>query len=108
MNLGDSHHNYLNVSRALGNIGWSAFDLEDYYQAIDYFKRSLQYQQHLLGQETYSITLEMNIGQACIANKRPKEAEYYFNQAVARGKPKTENYGNLLNLPGSSRMPQQT
>ena len=107
MHLADSLHNYLIVSRALANIGWSAFDLEDYYQAIDYFKRSLQYQQHLIGQETYIITLEMNIGQACLANERPKEAEYYLNQALARGKAKNENYGYLLNLLGSLRIAQQ-
>lgn len=107
IHLADSLHNYVIVSRGLAHIGWSSFDLEDYYRAIDYFKRSLQYQQELIGQESYIITLQMNIGQAYLANEKLKEAENYLNQALAWGKEKNENYGYLLNLLSALNIAQQ-
>ncbi len=105
--LADSLHNYIIVSRALANIGWCVFDLGDYYRAIDYFKRSLQYQQKLTGQERYIITLQMNIGQSYLANKRLAEAENYFKEALAWGERKNPNYGYLLNLFAALRIEQQ-
>jgi signal transduction histidine kinase len=107
MHLADSLHNYVIVSRALANIGWCAFDLEDYYRAIDYFKRSLKYQQEMIGQAAYIISLQMNIGQAYLSNKKLAEAEYYLEEALAWGKEKNPNYGYLLNLFSTLRIEQQ-
>jgi len=75
------------VSRALANIGWCAFDLEDYYRAIDYFKRSLKYQESI-GQAAYIIILQMNIGQAYLASKKLEDAEHYLKKAAAWGEEK--------------------
>jgi len=105
--LADSLHNYIIVSRALANIGWCVFDLEDYYRAIDYFKRSLSYQQGLSGQEGYIITLQMNIGQSYLAHEKLAEAEDYLKKAFAWGKEKNPNYGHLLNLFSALRIEQQ-
>lgn len=105
--LADSIRNYLLVSRALAQIGWSAFDLTDYYRAIDYFKRSLKYQQELGNQEEYIITLQTNIGQCYLSIKKLEEAETYLNLAFARGKEKNPNYGYLLNMFASLRLQQK-
>jgi signal transduction histidine kinase len=106
IHLADSLHNYVIVSRALANIGWCVFDLEDYYRAIDYFKRSLKYQE-MLGQEGYIISLQMNIGQAYLANKKLTEAEFYLKEALTTGKEKNPNYGYLLNLLSALRIEQK-
>ncbi len=107
IHLADSLHNYVIVSRALANIGWCMFDLEDYYRAIDYFKRSLKYQQESIGQEAYIITLQMNIGQSYLAISRLTDAEYYLHKALARGEEKNPNYGYLFNLLSALRIEQQ-
>lgn len=98
IHLADSLHHYIVVSRALANIGWCAFDLEDYYRAIDYFKRSLKYQQESIVQAGSIITLQMNIGQAFLASNNLTDAEIYLKKAAAWGKEKNPNYTYLLNL----------
>lgn len=98
IHLADSLHRYIVVSRALANIGWCAFDLEDYYRAIDYFKRSLRYQQESLAQAGSIITLQMNIGQAFLVSNKLADAELYLKKAAAWGKEKNPNYTYLLNL----------
>jgi two-component system sensor histidine kinase/response regulator len=105
--LADSLHHYTIVSRALANIGWCAFDLEDYYRAIDYFKRSLKYQQESIGQAGSIITLQMNIGQAYLAIKNIEEAELYLKKAAAWGKEKNPNFTYLLNLFSALRLEQK-
>ena|GEM_PF-1638727 len=107
IHLADSLHHYIIVSRALADIGWCAFDLEDYYRAIDYFKKSLKYQQELIGEAGYIIGLQMNIGQAYLANEKLVEAEYYLNEAFAWGREKNPDYGYMLNLLSALRMEQQ-
>jgi len=108
IDLADSLHNYTIVCRALANIGWCMFDLEDYYRAIDYFKRSLTYQNILSGQDAYFITLQINIGQNCLANRQFLEAEKYFKMALAYGREKIPNYGYLLNLLSALRIEQHS
>ncbi len=107
IHLADSLHQYIVVSRALANIGWCAFDLEDYYRAIDYFKRSLKYQQESLAQAGSIITLQMNIGQAYLASNKLADAELYLKKAAAWGKEKNPNYTYLLNLFSSLYIEQQ-
>jgi len=107
IHLADSLHRFIVVSRALANIGWCAFDLEDYYRAIDYFKRSLKYQQESIGQAGYIITLQMNIGQAYLASKKIEDAEFYLKKAAAWGKEKNPNYTYLLNLFSALRLEQK-
>lgn len=106
IHLADSLHMPIIASRALANIGWCMFDLEDYYRAIDYFKRALRYQEQI-GQESYIITLQTNIGQAYLAIQGFTEAEKYLNAAHSRGKEKNTNYGYLLNLISALRIEQK-
>jgi two-component system sensor histidine kinase/response regulator len=107
IHLADSLHQYVVVSRGLANIGWCAFDLEDYYRAIDYFKRSLKYQQESIAQTGSIITLQMNIGQAFLASNNLADAEIYLKKAAAWGKEKNPNYTYLLNLFGALRLEQK-
>jgi signal transduction histidine kinase len=104
--LADSLHNYVIVSRALANIGWCVFDLEDYFRAIYYFKRSLDYQGELIGQDAYIITLEMNLAQCYLATNQLAEAENYLNKVQRKGEDKNPNVGYLLNLYSALRIGQ--
>lgn len=106
IDLADSLHNYTIVCRALANIGWCMFDLEDYYRAIDYFKRSLTYQNILSKQEAYFITLQINIGQSYLANRQLAQAEKYLKMALGYGREKIPNYGYLLNMLSALRIEQ--
>jgi two-component system sensor histidine kinase/response regulator len=106
IHLADSLHKPVIASRALTNIGWCMFDLEDYYRAIDYFKRALRYEEQI-GEESYIITLQTNIGQAYLAIQNFREAEQYLSAAHVHGKLKNTNYGYLLNLLSALRIEQQ-
>lgn len=105
IHLADSLHKPVIASRALTNIGWCMFDLEDYYRAIDYFKRALRYEEQI-GERSYIITLQTNIGQAYLATQNFGEAEQYLSAAHAHGKDKNTNYGYLLNLLSALRIEQ--
>lgn len=107
IDIADSVSNKTIVCRALADIGWCMFDLEDYYRANDYFKRSLSFQNVLGKQDPYFITLTINIGQTYLSNKRLPEAEKYLNMALAYGYRKIPNYGYLLNMLAALRIDQQ-
>ncbi|WP_333821475.1 tetratricopeptide repeat-containing sensor histidine kinase [Ohtaekwangia sp.] len=107
IDIADSINNKRIVCRALANIGWCMFDLEDYYRAIDYFKRALGFQTILGGQDAYFITLRINIGQTYLANKRLPEAEKYLNMALAYKQEEIPNYGYLVNMLSALRIEQQ-
>jgi len=107
IDIADSVNNRTIVCRALANIGWCMFDLEDYFRAIDYFKRALSFQSELGNQDPYFITLQINIGQTYLANKRLPEAEQYLNRVLTHDPAKIPNYGYLLNMLSALRIDQQ-
>jgi signal transduction histidine kinase len=107
IDIADSVHNATILSRAFANIGWCMFDLEDYYRAIDYFKRALDFQNVIGNQDAYFITLKINIGQTYLANNRLPEAEEYLNMALAHDPKEIPNYGYLLNMMTALRLEQQ-
>lgn len=105
--LADSLHNFKIISRGLANIAWCVYDLEDYYRAIDYFKRALTYAQKVHNDEEFITTLKMNLGQSYLAGKKLFDAEYYLNEVYALGHEKNTNYAYLLNMFGALRVEQQ-
>jgi signal transduction histidine kinase len=105
--LADSFHDFRIMSRGLANIAWCVYDLEDYYRAIDYFKRAIVYAQKLSNEDKFIVTLEMNLGQTYLACKRLNDAEYYFNHVYSLGEDKNTNYAYLLNMFGALRVEQQ-
>jgi signal transduction histidine kinase len=107
IDIARSANNKTIVCRAFANIGWCMFDLEDYYRAIEYFKRSLDFEPILGRQDLYFVTLRINIGQTYLASKRLPEAEQYLNTALASEGPRIPNYGYLLNMLSALRIDQQ-
>ncbi|HTH57450.1 MAG TPA: tetratricopeptide repeat-containing sensor histidine kinase [Cyclobacteriaceae bacterium] len=105
--LADSLHNYRIIGRGLANIAWCVYDLEDYYRAIDYFKRALTYAQKLSNESAFITTLKMNLGQSYLAGKKLFDAEFYLNEVYAQGPDKNTNYAYLLNMFGALRLEQQ-
>ncbi|MBL0741162.1 sensor histidine kinase [Chryseolinea lacunae] len=107
IDIADSVNNKTVMCRALGNIGWCMFDLEDYYRAIDYFKRALSFQEALGKQDPYFVTLKINIGQTYLANRQFGEAEKYLNTVFAYDRLEIPNYGYLLNMLSALRIEQR-
>lgn len=108
IHLADSLKDYNILSRGLSHMGLCMVYLEDYHRAIEYFKRSLEYQKKTTGKNDYTIMIMMNLADANLDNNNLKEADYYLKSALALGEEKNPDYGWLLNMFGSWHLDQKS
>src|SRR6478735_9232031 len=101
IHLADSLRDYNALCRGMSHMGLCMVYLEDYYRAIEYFKRSLDYQSKSTRNDDYTIIIMMNLADANLDSYNLKEAEFYVKKAFALGVDKNPDFGWLLNMFGS-------
>ncbi|MEO7988595.1 MAG: tetratricopeptide repeat-containing sensor histidine kinase [Chryseolinea sp.] len=105
--LADSIHDHKISSMGLSEMGLCMVHLEDYYRAIEYYKRALDYQNKVTDDDSYLVNIQMNIADAYLDNNNLKEAEYYLKRSLAWGEEKNSDFGWLLNMFGSWHIQQK-
>ncbi len=106
IHLADSLKDYEIAYNDLSQMGLCMVYLEDYYRAIEYFKRALDYEKDA-AHDDYTIMILMHIADAYLDNNNFTEAEEYLNKALAFGEQRNPDFGWLLNMLGSLHLEQK-